>query len=424
MSTRERPEVALPRASSVAFAPRHFAVVPAAGSGSRMGADRPKQYLPLHANTAIGQSPVTLLERTLERLLQGAPCERVVVVVSPDDTVASTLPGLARSPQVHIAPVGGASRRDSVLAGLHVLARDFNCTEHDWVWVHDAARPGVDEPSLQRLASALYDEPVGALLALPMADTVKRVGAAGTDVPRAVSTVPRDELWQAQTPQVFRHGLLMQALSTHAQVTDEASAIEALGLTPRLVPGSRGNFKVTTMDDLNALRATQAPAASELPWRIGQGWDVHALVPGRALILGGVTIPHERGLLGHSDADVLLHAVTDALFGAAGLGDIGRHFPDTDATFAGADSRLLLREACRRVHDAGWAVVNVDATVVAQSPRLASHIAGMVANLAADLGVAPAQVNVKAKTSERLGFAGRGEGIEAHAVVMLAGVRA
>lgn len=153
--------------------------------------------------------------------------------------------------------------------------------------------------------------------------------------------------------------------------------------------------------------------------RVGQGYDVHALVPGRKLILGGVHIPHDRGLLGHSDADALLHAITDALFGAAGLGDIGRHFPDTDAQFAGADSRVLLREAARRVREAGYEIGNVDASVIAQQPRLAPHIAGMVANIAADLGVPAARCNVKAKTNEKLGFEGRQEGIVAQAAVLI-----
>ncbi|MCT9123176.1 2-C-methyl-D-erythritol 2,4-cyclodiphosphate synthase [Cupriavidus gilardii] len=153
--------------------------------------------------------------------------------------------------------------------------------------------------------------------------------------------------------------------------------------------------------------------------RVGQGYDVHALVPGRKLVLGGVEIPHDRGLLGHSDADALLHAITDALFGAAALGDIGRHFPDTDPAFAGADSRALLREAVRRVREAGYEVGNVDATVIAQAPKLAPHIAAMVANLAEDLGIAAGRCNVKAKTNEKLGFEGRQEGIVAQAVVLL-----
>jgi 2-C-methyl-D-erythritol 2,4-cyclodiphosphate synthase len=222
-------------------------------------------------------------------------------------------------------------------------------------------------------------------------------------------------------------------------VTDEASAIEASGLSPALVAVNLRNFKVTTMDDLQAMRESLArsgdsarplsaspsssgqsdAAAGAAQFRIGQGWDVHALVPGRSLLIGGVSIPFDRGLLGHSDADVLLHAITDALLGAAALGDIGRHFPDTDARFAGADSRILLREALARVRAAGWTPGNVDCTVVAQAPKLAAHIPAMVAAIAADLGITPSQVNVKAKTAEKLGFAGRGEGIEAHATVLL-----
>ncbi|WP_028445079.1 2-C-methyl-D-erythritol 2,4-cyclodiphosphate synthase [Chitinimonas koreensis] len=156
-------------------------------------------------------------------------------------------------------------------------------------------------------------------------------------------------------------------------------------------------------------------------FRIGQGWDVHRLVEGRPLILGGVTIPHERGLYGHSDADALLHAITDALLGAAGLGDIGRHFPDTDPAFKGADSRTLLRESYRRVQAAGWTLGNVDASILAQAPKMAPHIPAMVANIAADLGVAPAQVNVKAKTYEKLGPVGEGASMEAQAVCLLVG---
>lgn len=156
-----------------------------------------------------------------------------------------------------------------------------------------------------------------------------------------------------------------------------------------------------------------------MDFRVGQGYDIHALVPGRALIIGGVTIPHERGLLGHSDADVLLHAITDALLGAAALGDIGRHFPDTDAAFQAADSRVLLREAQRRVEQAGYAIVNLDATVIAQAPKLAAHIPAMCENLATDLGLPLDCVNVKAKTNERLGSLGRAEGIAAQAVVLI-----
>jgi len=377
-----------------------------------MGADRPKQYLML--------GDLTVLECSVRALLQSDQLACIVVVVSPGDEVASGLRGL-QHPRVHVAPVGGATRRDSVLGGVSWLVTQGHAQAHDWVWVHDAARPGLETTSLRELHAVLEQGVCdGALLAVPVADTLRRERPDGSGL--AGQTESREGLWQAQTPQVFRCGPLQDALARHPDVTDEAAAMQAQGAQIRLVTGTRRNFKVTTMDDLHTLRQTlQQASASPSPqaMRIGQGWDVHALVPGRALILGGVTIPHDRGLLGHSDADVLLHAITDALLGAAGLGDIGRHFPDTDPQFSGADSRALLREACRRVREAGWVVGNLDATVVAQSPRLAPHIPAMQAHLAADLDLDPGAVNVKAKTSEKLGFAGRGEGIEAHAIVML-----
>ena len=379
--------------------PKHFAIVPAAGVGLRLGADRPKQYLDLDG--------ATMLERTVQALLACPWIEHLLVVVSPEDEVARDLNGL-KDRRVRIVARGGATRRASVLGGLLELGSQCGARDHDWVWVHDAARPGVDAASLHRLHAALATERIGALL-------------------------------EAQTPQVFGLGRLREALERHHSVTDEASAIEASGLSPALVAGNLRNFKVTTMDDLQAIRESLArsgdsakplsaspssssqsgAAAGAAQFRIGQGWDVHALVPGRSLLIGGVSVPFDRGLLGHSDADVLLHAITDALLGAAALGDIGRHFPDTDARFAGADSRILLREALARVRAAGWTPGNVDCTVVAQAPKLAAHIPAMVAAIAADLGITPSQVNVKAKTAEKLGFAGRGEGIEAHATVLL-----
>jgi 2-C-methyl-D-erythritol 2,4-cyclodiphosphate synthase len=218
---------------------------------------------------------------------------------------------------------------------------------------------------------------------------------------------------------MFRYGLLRKAL---AQIdddlaTDEAAAVEALGLSPKLVPGNTSNFKVTFPDDL-AIAAAILDKRSSM--RIGQGFDVHAFAEGRKLIIGGVEIPYERGLLGHSDADVLLHAICDALLGAAALGDIGKHFPDTDPRYRGADSRSLLRHVAALVREQGYRVANVDATIVAQAPKMAPHIVSMVANIAADLGIAANSVNVKATTTERLGFTGRGEGIAAQAICLLA----
>jgi 2-C-methyl-D-erythritol 2,4-cyclodiphosphate synthase len=225
---------------------------------------------------------------------------------------------------------------------------------------------------------------------------------------------------------MFRLGLLQPALrQISADVTDEASAVEALGHAPKLVRGHARNLKVTWPEDFALAEALLATAHEEktmppLPTlRIGEGWDTHALVAGRPLVLGGVTLPFDKGLLGHSDADALAHAITDALFGAAGLGDIGRHFSDTDPAFAGADSLKLLAAAVQRVRAAGWAIVNVDATIVAQAPKMAPHIPAMRERIAQVLGVDAACINVKAKTAEKMGPVGEGRAIEARAVCLL-----
>jgi 2-C-methyl-D-erythritol 2,4-cyclodiphosphate synthase len=215
------------------------------------------------------------------------------------------------------------------------------------------------------------------------------------------------------------------ATPTHAfpprpGVTDESSAIEALGLAPRLVEGGMDNFKITWPADFALAAALLETRMNPTSIRIGEGWDTHALVAGRPLVLGGITIPHTHGLLGHSDADALLHAITDALLGAAGLGDIGRHFPDTDPAFKGADSGVLLQEAARRVRAAGWAPVNVDSTIVAQAPKMAPHIGAMRERIAALLGLPADAVNVKAKTAEKMGPVGEGLSIETRAVCLLA----
>jgi 2-C-methyl-D-erythritol 4-phosphate cytidylyltransferase/2-C-methyl-D-erythritol 2,4-cyclodiphosphate synthase len=305
-----------------------------------------------------------------------------------------------------------------VAAGLpELLAR--GAVPDDWVLVHDAARCLLQPGDVAALLDACRDDPVGGVLALPLADTLKQADASG----RVLATLPRDDKWLAQTPQMFRLGVLARALQAHeatgfAGITDEASAVEALGLAPRLVRGRTHNIKLTYPEDFavaQALLSTTEPA----PWRVGEGWDVHALVPGRRLVLGGVEIAHERGLLGHSDADALLHAITDALLGAAGLGDIGTWFADTDERYRDADSMALLARVAAEVRARGWQPVNVDATVVAQAPRLGPYRAAMQANVARAVGVAASAVNVKAKTAERLGPVGQGLAIEARAVVLL-----
>jgi 2-C-methyl-D-erythritol 4-phosphate cytidylyltransferase/2-C-methyl-D-erythritol 2,4-cyclodiphosphate synthase len=313
--------------------------------------------------------------------------------------------------------VGGATRAASVRAGLAALATQ-GARPQDWVLVHDAARCLVEPAWIDRLIDACLDDAVGGLLALPLADTLKQADGNA----RSSATVDRRGKWLAQTPQMFRLGMLLDALDRAGDaVTDEASAVEALGQAPRLVSGDADNFKLTWPEDF--ARAERVLAArrgeSMTTMRIGEGWDVHALVAGRPLVLGGVTVPHDKGLDGHSDADALAHAITDALLGAAGLGDIGRHFPDTDPRFKGADSMVLLAEAARRVREAGYRIGNVDSTVIAQAPKLAPHIPAMRARLAEVLGVAVDQVNVKAKTAEKMGPVGEVKAIEARATCLL-----
>jgi 2-C-methyl-D-erythritol 4-phosphate cytidylyltransferase/2-C-methyl-D-erythritol 2,4-cyclodiphosphate synthase len=365
----------------------------------------PKQYLPL-----LGRP---LIWHALAALVAVAEIERVFVVLAPADVQWQRFDFSALGSKLRVLHCGGETRAQSVVNGLLAIADEV--VDDDWVLVHDAARACVTPAQVTALIDGVGDDPVGGILAVPVADTLKR-----EDDGRIAATVARDRLWQAQTPQMFRRGLLVRALAATTAVTDEAGAIEALGQRPKLIAGDTFNLKSTFPLDLELtaliLRDRNAMTTET---RIGQGYDVHPLVPGRKLILGGVEIPHETGLLGHSDADVLLHAITDAILGAAALGDIGRLFPDTDQRWRGADSRVLLRGAVAAVHETGWRVGNVDATVVAQAPRIAPFVAAMIVNIAADLGVAPAAVNVKGKTTERLGFEGRREGISAQAVAML-----
>lgn len=394
-----------------------YALVPCAGVGQRAGAAGPKQYAPVAGRP--------LVAHTLDALAAVQRLAATLVVLAPDDTVFETL--VPARPGLSTARCGGASRAATVRAGLDAL-RAHGAADDDWVLVHDAARCLIDPAAVDRLIDACLVDPVGGLLALPLTDTLKQAGAGD----RAVATVDRQGKWAAQTPQMFRLATLAQALDAAGEaVTDEASAIEALGLQPRLVPGDTDNLKVTWPADfaraellLERRMSTTPPSPMVPEMRLGEGWDTHALVTGRPLVLGGVTVPHTHGLLGHSDADALLHAITDALLGGAGLGDIGRHFPDTDAAFAGADSAVLLQEAARRVRAAGWAPVNVDSTIVAQAPKMAPHIDAMRARIAALLELPEDAVNVKAKTAEKMGPVGEGRSIETRAVCLLARVSA
>lgn len=385
---------------------RCFALVPCAGSGERAAAGGPKQYAQVAQRTVVAH--------TLAALARVPRIAHTLVALAPTDAqFEAAAPGF----EGWVERVGGATRAATVRAGLAALER-HGAQPQDWVLVHDAARCLVEPAWVERLIDACIDDEVGGLLALPLADTLKQAAADS----RAQATVDRRGKWLAQTPQMFRLGRLAEALDRAGDaVTDEASAIEALGHAPLLVPGDADNFKLTWPEDF--ARAERVLAARRggtmTTMRIGEGWDVHALVADRPLILGGVTVPHDRGLDGHSDADALAHAITDALLGAAGLGDIGRHFPDTDERFKGADSMALLAEAANRVRGAGYRIGNIDSTVVAQAPKLAPHIPAMRARLAEVLGLASDQVNVKAKTAEKMGPVGELKAIEARATCLL-----
>ena len=386
--------------------PRCYALVPCAGVGARAGTVAPKQYAQLGGRAVVAHT-LAALDR-VPRLLA------TLVVLAPDDADFEVQVPEFSGTRAWVARCGGATRAASVMGGLAAL-RERGAVDDDWVLVHDAARCLLQPEWVERLIDACAGDAVGGLLALPLADTLKQA-----DGGRVAVTVARAGKWVAQTPQMFRLGLLERALAAAADaVTDESGAVEAIGLAPLLVAGDQQNIKLTWPADFELAARLLEIRMTTSPLRIGEGWDVHTLVAGRPLVLGGVTVPHSHGLAGHSDADALLHAITDALLGAAALGDIGRHFPDTDAAFAGADSAVLLAEAARRVRASGHEIVNVDATIVAQAPRMAPHIPAMQARISQVLGIDAERVNVKAKTAEKMGPVGEGRAIEARAVCLL-----
>jgi 2-C-methyl-D-erythritol 4-phosphate cytidylyltransferase/2-C-methyl-D-erythritol 2,4-cyclodiphosphate synthase len=378
------------------------AIIAAGGRGARFGGDRPKQLL------LLGGRPI--LQRTIEAFAQ-SPTITDIVVALPADVLANPPAYLTGTTKSIELVEGGARRQDSV-------ANAFTRVEHkaDVVAIHDAARPFVSEALIQRTVDAAIRHGA-AIAALPSRDTVKRA-----DSERMISaTLPREEIFLAQTPQVFRTDVLRAALalgSHNADATDESMLAEKAGHRVRLVEGDPRNLKITTPDDFAIAESLLRRSVPDL--RIGNGYDLHRLTAGRPLVLGGVTIPFEKGLIGHSDADAVCHAVTDAILGAAGAGDIGRHFPDDDPAWKDANSIDLLRRAARIVADRGFALINLDVVVIAQKPKLVPHIAAMSRNLAAALGCAAEQISVKGKTNEGVDSMGMGESIAVHAVALLA----
>jgi 2-C-methyl-D-erythritol 4-phosphate cytidylyltransferase/2-C-methyl-D-erythritol 2,4-cyclodiphosphate synthase len=369
--------------------PRIAAILVAAGSGSRLGADTPKQFLSLSGRPVIRHAADALAREVtlLQPVGDAAP-------------IAAALAGLDHLPTVP----GGTTRQASVLAGLEALATHAP----DIVLVHDAARPFIPLGTVPALLAALAAVP-GAIPAIPVADTLKR-GSDG----KITATVPRDGLYRAQTPQAFRFPLLL-ALHRRAPAgaTDDAAILEAAGQAVALVPGHEDNIKLTYKEDLVRLQRVLAPT---LVPRVGTGFDVHVLAEGRRLVLCGVEVPHERGLAGHSDADVGIHALCDAIYGALAEGDIGRHFPPSEAAWKDADSARFLRHAAARIAARGGVLANADLTLICERPKISPHADAMRARLADLLGVEPGRISVKATTTERLGFTGRMEGIAAQAV--------
>jgi 2-C-methyl-D-erythritol 4-phosphate cytidylyltransferase/2-C-methyl-D-erythritol 2,4-cyclodiphosphate synthase len=380
------------------------AIIAAGGRGQRLGGARPKQLL------SIGGRPV--LERSVTAFLTHPAVDELVVAL-PADLAEEPPPYLQADAKPIRVVAGGPRRQDSVSNAFRAIG-----DRAEVIVIHDAARPFVSADLIARTIAAAAQSGA-ALAALRARDTVKR-GEAGL----VRATLPRDTIFLAQTPQAFRRDVLRDTLARGdgADATDEATLAERAGHTVRLVEGEATNIKITTPEDLplaEAIARTWGGPCAGAEIRIGTGYDLHRLVEGRPLILGGVRIPFERGLTGHSDADAVCHAIADAVLGAAAAGDIGCHFPDTDPQWKGASSIDLLRRASEIVREAGLQVGNVDASVIAERPKLAAYVQAMRANVAAALGVAVDGVSIKAKTNEGVDALGRGDAIAVHAVALL-----
>lgn len=395
---------------------KYSALIVAAGRGQRASRDgkAPKQYAELGRQTVLAHALAPFLAHDC--------IASVTVVIHADDrdlyeaAVAplSTAPGRAR---LRTPVIGGATRQDSVYAGLQSLASE----EPHGVLIHDAARPFVDEGVLDRVLGSLATLP-GAIAAEPLADTLKREGTGSL----IAGTVDRSGLWRAQTPQGFHFKRILAAHRKAADkgrhdFTDDAALAEWDGIPVALVPGSSRNTKITTLSDLelaNLIMSETMPAPALEP-RFGTGFDVHRFEPGDHVWLCGVRIPHDAKLEGHSDADAPLHALTDAILGALGDGDIGQHFPPSDPKWKGAASRLFVEDARNRVEARGGRILNVDVTILCEAPRIGPHRDAMRAAIADMLKIDPSRVAVKATTTETLGFTGRKEGLAALASAAL-----
>ena len=373
-----------------------FALVVAAGQGSRFGGPLPKQYLPLGG--------ANVLRHAVAALAEHRRIANTLVVIRPEDRAVfdRTVAGLRVLPPI----AGGAARQDSVRIGLEALVAH----RPERVLIHDGARPFPDAQLVDRVIDGLNEAPA-AIPCLPLRDTIKRADGASIR-----ETIDRSALWRAQTPQGFHFDAILSAhhAAIGRELTDDGAVAEAAGIVPLIVHGSEDNLKVTIPEDLVA--AERIISARQSDVRVGQGFDVHPFAAGDHIWIGGIRIPHGMSLAGHSDADVGLHALTDAILGAIGAGDIGMHFPPTDPRWRGAASDQFLRHAVNLVKTRGGVVAAVDVTVICERPKIAPYRAAMVERIAAIIGITSDRVSVKATTTEKLGFTGRAEGVAVQAV--------
>lgn len=373
------------------------AIIVAAGAGERAGGGVPKQF------RTLGNRPIY---RWSVNAFLSAPQIGRVCLVLPEASLASP-PADLPSDERLIVVAGGSSRTASVRAGLDALRPG----EKDIVLIHDAARPGLNEDVIERLIEALEGADAAAP-ALPVTDALKRQEEAG------LRNIPRDDLFRIQTPQAFRAELIQHALEADgSSFVDDLAAVEALGIRVATVAGSERLSKITYEEDIPRMEKLLNAPASQM--RVGTGYDVHAFAPGDSIRLCGIDIPHDRRLAGHSDADVGWHALTDAVFGALALGDLGDHFPPGDPRWKDADSGVFLRHALMLAADRGWALSSCDITLICEAPKIKPHRAAMRQRTADVAGIALDLVSLKATTTEGLGFTGRREGIAAQAIAVL-----
>ncbi len=384
-----------------------IAIIVAAGRGTRAGAGGPKQYRDLAGRAVIAWTA----EAFLNHPLIGA----VRVIIHRDDRgeYNTAMGALLDHPKLMEPVFGGAERQDSVRLGIESAEED--APRH--VLIHDAARPFIDEKTIARVIDALGEND-GALAALPVHDTIKRARPDNT----IEATVPRDALWRAQTPQGFRFDKILAAhrAASGQQLTDDAAVAEAAGLSVALVAGSPDNMKITQAEDFGMAETLLGRKAKQMEYRTGHGFDVHAFEDGNAVIICGVEIAHDKKLKGHSDADVGMHALTDAILGAIGEGDIGDHFPPSDPQWKGAPSHVFLEKARDLVAGRNGKITHCDVTLMCEAPKIGPHRENMRGALAEILNIDAARVSVKATTTEQLGFTGRREGVAAMATATVA----